>query len=156
MVVTWLAGSVVTSTYKWGYFVIGIFALFLLTINLLWFGRRYAASISPTVSRTYVIGAVWIVFLWYLYPVCWGLSEGGNVIASDSEMVFYGVLDILSKPVWGAFLLFSHRSIDPDSIGHAIRGYDEEIAVREKSGAGYGAPAGQTGGVAAEPAPQSV
>lgn len=156
MVVTLLGGSVVSNTYKWGYFVIGVVALFLLSYNLLWGGRKYAKAVSPTVNRTYVIGACWIVFLWFLYPVCWGLSEGGNVIAPDSEMVFYGVLDILSKPVWGAFILFSHRSIDPDSIGHAIRTYDEQILIREKAGVGYGAHDGQAEGVVAEPAPQSV
>jgi bacteriorhodopsin len=166
MVVTWLAGSVVTSTYKWGYFVIGIFALFLLSINLLWFGRQYAnaiSPISPSVNRTYLIGACWIVSLWYLYPVCWGLSDGGNVIGSDGEMIFYGVLDLLTKPIWGAFILFSHRSIDIDTIGHAIRSYDEEIVIREKRGAGYVAPGGPTEGATTtpamapgEPAPQSV
>jgi bacteriorhodopsin len=156
MVVTLLAGSVVSNTYKWGYFVIGVVALFLVSYNLLWGGRKYAQAVSPTVNRTYVIGASWIVFLWFLYPVSWGLSEGGNVIAPDSEMVFYGVLDILSKPVWGAFILFSHRSIDPDSIGHAIRTFDEQILIREKAGVGYAAQGGQADGVVAEPAPQSV
>lgn len=32
-----------------------------------------------------------------------GLADGGNYITPDSEMIFYGVLDVLAKPV---FLLF--------------------------------------------------
>jgi len=35
-----------------------------------------------------------------LYPVCWGLSEGSNTISPTSEMVFYGILDLLSGPVF--------------------------------------------------------
>lgn len=34
--------------------------------------------------------APYLSFLWMLYPVCWALSEGANVISPTSEMVFYG------------------------------------------------------------------
>ena len=57
------------------------------------------------------------VFLWFLYPIAWGLSEGGNVIAPDSEAVFYGVLDLFAKPVFGALLIWGHRGIDPGRLG---------------------------------------
>ena len=62
------------------------------------------------------------MFLWFLYPIAWGLSEGGNVIHPDSEAIFYGVLDILAKPVWGAVLIFGHRNISPAILG--LRIYD--------------------------------
>lgn len=60
---------------------------------------------------------VWTIFLWFLYPIAWGLSEGGNVIAPDSEAVFYGILDICAKPIFGALLLWGHRNIDPARLG---------------------------------------
>ncbi|RAL68304.1 hypothetical protein DID88_007034 [Monilinia fructigena] len=53
------------------------------------------------------------MFLWFLYPIAWGLSEGGNVISGDSEAVFYGVLDVLAKIGFGIALLAGHRNIDP-------------------------------------------
>ena len=31
-----------------------------------------------------------------MYPICWALSEGGNVIQPDSEAVFYGILDLIT------------------------------------------------------------
>jgi bacteriorhodopsin len=40
------------------------------------------------------------MFLWLLYPIAWGVSEGGNVISPLKEMIFYGILDILAKPVF--------------------------------------------------------
>lgn len=73
--------------------------------------------LGPEVSRTYLIVGVWTIFLWFLYPIAWGISEGGNVIAPDSEAVFYGILDILAKPVFGALLLWGHRNIDPALLG---------------------------------------
>ena len=67
--------------------------------------------------------------MWLLYPIAWGLCEGGNVIAPDSEAVFYGVLDFIAKPIFGASLLFGHRNIDPSRLGLRIREYDEDPAI---------------------------
>lgn len=53
----------------------------------------------------------------FLYPIAWGLCEGGNVISSDSEAVFYGLLDVLAKPVYGAILLVVHEKIALDRLG---------------------------------------
>ena len=64
------------------------------------------------------------MFLWFLYPIAWGLCEGGNVISSDSEAVFYGILDILAKPGFGILLLWGHRSIDPRSLGLEFKEYE--------------------------------
>lgn len=68
-------------------------------------------------------------FLWILYPIAWGVCEGGNIIAPDSEAVFYGILDLFAKPVFGALLIFGHRGIEPARLGLHIRDYDEDPAV---------------------------
>ena len=41
-----------------------------------------------------------------IYPICWALSDGANVISPTGEMVFYGVLDIFSGPLF--LLIFLH------------------------------------------------
>lgn len=51
------------------------------------------------------------LFIWMLYPIAWGLCEGGNVISSDSEAVFYGILDFCAKPIFSLMLLRGHRQI---------------------------------------------
>lgn len=127
MIVTGLVGALVASSYKWGYFVFATFALFYIAFNVCWVGRVHAKAISNEVGRVYLITGTWTIFLWFLYPIAWGLSEGGNVIAPDSEAVFYGVLDIMAKPVFGAMLLWGHRNIDPKILGLHIRDYDEQI-----------------------------
>ena len=58
-----------------------------------------------------------------LYPIAWGVCEGGNVIAPDSEAVFYGILDLLAKPVFGALLIWAHRGIDPATLGLRLADY---------------------------------
>jgi bacteriorhodopsin len=57
---------------------------------------------------------------------------GGNVIAPDSEAVFYGVLDFLAKPVFGALLIWGHRGINPARLGLAIKDYDGDALIHEK------------------------
>lgn len=78
-----------------------------------------------------------------LYPIAWGLCEGGNVISPDSEAIFYGILDFLAKPCFGALLIWGHRNIDPATIGMAIRDYDGDATLYEKR-----APAPQNNGIA--------
>lgn len=85
-----------------------------------WTARKHAVVLGPEVSRTYLLVGVWTISLWFLYPIAWGLSEGGNVIAPDSEAIFYGILDILAKPVFGALLLWGHRNIDPAILGSKL------------------------------------
>lgn len=62
--------------------------------------------------------------LWILYPIAWGVCEGGNIISPDSEAVFYGILDLLAKPVFGVLLLFGHRNIAPSRLGLSIPDYE--------------------------------
>jgi bacteriorhodopsin len=70
-------------------------------------------------------------FLWILYPIAWGVSEGGNLIAPDSEAVFYGVLDFLAKPVFGALLIWGHKDIDLARLGLNIRDYDGDALLHD-------------------------
>jgi len=136
MVVTGLVGALISSSYKWGYFVFAMFALFFIAYNVVYVGVQHAKPLGREVSRTYVICGGWTIFLWFLYPIAWGLSEGGNVIAPDSEAIFYGILDILAKPVFGALLLWGHRNIDPAVLGLHIRDYDDRPIHGEKTAVG--------------------
>lgn len=136
MIVTGLVGALVASSYKWGYFVFAMIALFFIAWNVVQLGRLQATALGAQVRKTYLLCGVWTMFLWFLYPIAWGVSEGGNVISPDSEAVFYGILDILAKPVFGALLLWGHRDIDPALLGLQIRDYDDAIAHNEKHAPG--------------------
>jgi len=129
MIITGLSGALVTSSYKWGYFVFGCVALGYIIYQLAWEARRHANHLGADIGRVYLICGALTSVLWICYPIAWGVSEGGNIIAPDSEAAFYGVLDVLAKPVFGALLLWGHRNIDPTRLGLRIRDYDEDPSV---------------------------
>lgn len=94
--------------------------------NLAIHGRKSASHLGSDVVRTYTICGVLTLLIWMLYPIAWGLSEGGNIIAPDSEAVFYGVLDLIAKPVFSIVLIFGHWNIHPARMGLVLRDYDSE------------------------------
>ncbi|KAL8645207.1 MAG: hypothetical protein Q9226_007403 [Calogaya cf. arnoldii] len=129
MIITGLIGALVQSSYKWAYFAFGMAAFLWVAYTVTYVARKHASSLGADISRIYLYCGVWTIFLWFLYPIAWGLSEGGNVIAPDSEAIFYGILDIMAKPVFGALLLWGHRNIEPARLGLHIRDYDEDPAT---------------------------
>ncbi|KAK6465481.1 plasma membrane heat shock protein [Scheffersomyces coipomensis] len=93
-VIGYLVGMFIHSTYKWGYFVFGtvglLFSAYLVGYNTFinTIGDLRAGRLQAGVIGFYLI-------TWILYPIAWGLSEGGNYIQPDSEAVFYGILDLV-------------------------------------------------------------
>lgn len=111
MIITGLTAALVPSGYKWGFFVFSCMSFFFIWGILIGTGRQSAYFISKEAGRAYTRGALFLIFVWMLYPIVWGLSEGGNVINPSGEMIFYGILDILSKPVFCAWHLYSLRDV---------------------------------------------
>jgi bacteriorhodopsin len=117
MVVTGLIGGLTVSNYKWGYFAAGCFAMIWVFYNILVVGKKNANALGADVNRLYLMISGLTVLLWTLYPIAWGLCEGGNVISSDSEAIFYGILDFFAKPVFTFLLLAGHSKLDYARFG---------------------------------------
>lgn len=114
-------------------------------------GRKRARRLGSDVYRVYMMCGVLTLFVWLCYPIAWGVSEGANIIAPDSEAVFYGVLDFLAKPVFSVALVLGHWNIDPARLGLEItygEERDHEIRGENKRSDDGVAP----GGVASSPA----
>ncbi|KIK94791.1 hypothetical protein PAXRUDRAFT_426369 [Paxillus rubicundulus Ve08.2h10] len=127
LVICGLVGALVSSTYKWGYYVFGLFALFYIWYRLHGHARRFPFRSGGNFRGGYRTGAGYLTFIWLLYPICWGLSEGSNTISPTSEMVFYGILDLLSGPVFLLLFIwrlsrFEYSSLGPTALGAAGRG----------------------------------
>ncbi|KAI0593659.1 FDD123 protein [Biscogniauxia sp. FL1348] len=131
MIVCGLIGALTRTRFKWGFWTFGTAALLFIAYQLLFDGRRHATALGGAPKKAFLMCGVWLMFLWFLYPIAWGLSEGGNVIHPDSEAIFYGILDIMAKPVFGALLLWGHRKINPRDLGLHPRQPD---ALHEKYG----------------------
>ncbi|KAH0415323.1 bacteriorhodopsin, partial [Aureobasidium melanogenum] len=110
------------------FWTFGTVAMFAIFWNLAVEGRKHAKHLGSDVYRCYLICGVLTLFVWLCYPICWGVSEGGNVIPPDSEAVFYGVLDFLAKPCFSIALIVGHWNINPGRMGLKLRDYDEEPA----------------------------
>jgi len=113
-VITWLCGALIASSYKWGYYAFGIVAYFILAAILLYWGRSYSVRIS---SKHYTPLVGTLVLVWALYIIAWGLSEGSNRLSVTGEMVFYGILDLISVPLFGFAFLALSRSWDQGVLG---------------------------------------
>jgi len=112
MIITGLVGSLVVSSYKWGYFAFGCAALVYIWYILLVPALRSATLLGPDFKKAFMFSAIYLSALWTLYPVAWGLADGGNRITPTSEMIFYGILDILAKPVFTAVHLYMISRLD--------------------------------------------
>lgn len=136
-VIMFLIGAIVPDTYKWGFYVIGVVALFVVLESIIFTGMVAASRVGGSVANLYRTVAPCLTLFWLLYTVCWPLSEGGNVISVDGEMVFYGVLDLLCKPILSTILLLGHTRIDKDVLN--LHWYDRTTpAAVEKPSAGNG------------------
>jgi bacteriorhodopsin len=120
-VVTRLIAALVSSSYKWGFWTISLFAYFFTAWVVLVSANQNTSVLGTDVSRHYQSMAFYIMSLWFLYFINFGLAEGGNVISVDSEFIFYGILDLLTAVAFSALLIFGHRKIDPSRLNLATQ-----------------------------------
>lgn len=139
-VICGLIGALVSTSYKWGYFTIGAVAWILLFYNFTAvavpsLGTLNACTVEPKLRSVFlmILGCVGLIYS--LYPVAWGLAEGGNVISPTSEGVFYGILDILALPALNSAVLFFSRKLDIDELGLGIPEGTRNSAPAKSAGA---------------------
>ncbi len=120
-VISLLVACVVHSTYKWGFFTFAIAGFIVTLINLYTSGLKSATEVGSDVRGAYIKSLSILSFFWLLYPICFGLSEGGNVIQPDSEAVFYGVLDVCLFLIYPIIFLFFTKGISLERLN--LRAY---------------------------------
>ncbi|KAK5085432.1 hypothetical protein LTR05_004717 [Lithohypha guttulata] len=152
MIITGLIGALVSSRYKFGFFAFGCVAMFYIFWELAITGRKHAKALGADVNKVYTGCGVLTLFIWLLYPIAWGVSEGGNVIAPDSEAVFYGVLDFCAKPIFSILLIVGHWGISPSRLGLSIQefGHTTPDASNNKEGRSWHEATGAQGNFDAE------
>ncbi|CAK7265151.1 hypothetical protein SEPCBS119000_001366 [Sporothrix epigloea] len=121
-ILTYLAGAYTATNYKWGFFAFGTVAwIFLAASQWALDGRRSAVRVG--VARDHTLLSGWLNLLWLLYPIAWGLSDGGNKIGTTSDFVFFGILDVLMLPVLSFATLFLSRNWDYGKLNIAFTQY---------------------------------
>lgn len=92
-IISYLVAAYTTSNYKWGFFAFGALAHIFLALSTLQHGMRSATRVG--IRRDYTMLTGYANFFWLLYPIAWGLSDGGNVIGVTSSFIWFGILDLL-------------------------------------------------------------
>ena len=96
----------------------------------------------------YMMSGGFLAFMLLTYPICWALSEGSNVISPTSEMIWYGILDCITGPLFLLFHLFQLRSVDYASFGFSSGKYTDSSLPRfNKAAEAEVPPAPETGAV---------
>ena len=107
-IASYLFSAFTDTNYKWGFFVLGTLAWLLLAVNTVTTGRRSASRLD--VSGHYLALTGFVNFMWFLYVLGFGLTDGGDQIRVPGTHIWFGVLDLLFVPVLAfAFIFLSSR-----------------------------------------------
>ena len=63
----------------------------------------------------------------------WGIADGSRKASVDAEIIAYAILDILAKPVFGAWLLLTHANMPETNVelgGYWANGLSREGQLR--------------------------
>ncbi|KAF7550574.1 hypothetical protein G7046_g7966 [Stylonectria norvegica] len=109
-IVAYLCSAYTTTSYKWGFYGFGTIAWLILAFQTLHVGRISALRVN--LRRDYLLLAGWLNLLWLLYPIAFGVSDGGNEIGATQSLIFFGILDVLMVPGLAFAFLFLSRGWD--------------------------------------------
>lgn len=101
---------------KWGYYAIACAAYLVIIYVLATSGRRNAAARDSKTSTFYNSIALFTLVIWTAYPIVWGLGDGARHLSVDAEIIAYAILDVLAKPVFGTWLLFTHDRLPASHV----------------------------------------
>jgi bacteriorhodopsin len=152
-ILSYLFSAYTYSKYKWGFFAIGQMAHFALLFSTLAQGHSGARRVGYT--RDHMALAGYTNFIWLLYPIAFGLSDGGNRIGVTPSLIFFGILDLLLVPVLAYAFIFLARKWDYNRlnlaftqhgrVAHADGTFPDKrtgAGVNSRKGGAHDAPAG--------------
>ncbi|KIW17691.1 hypothetical protein PV08_04886 [Exophiala spinifera] len=121
------------SSQTWGWYAWACIAYLVVVYQLAFNGRTAVANKDSKTKAFYASIAGFTLILWTIYPIVWALSEGSHVINVNQEIIAYAVLDVLAKPVFGFWLLFTHdgmASTSPSLEGFWSQGFGSQGTLR--------------------------
>jgi bacteriorhodopsin len=147
--ISYLVAAFTPSNYKWGFFALGTLAWFVLLFGSLTDGRRNASRVG--IGRHYTLFTAHTFFFWMLYPIAWGLSDGGNVIGVTESFIFFGILDILFLPVMAFLMLFLSKKWDYERLSLRFTQHGRGHTLKNNGLVGAGPHHGDRNGATAAP-----
>merc|ERR1740127_387228 len=107
MIIGGLIGALVCGGGKGAFFGFSILTIIsiLPIIPILWFLCALESQAKEGHVRIFRSIMNLTVLSWFLYPIVWILAEGTGVLCANAEAIYYTVLDIISKSVFGAIIV---------------------------------------------------
>jgi len=121
------------SAQKWGWFTISCLGYLFAVWHVGLHGTNLVRSKVDRVQKLWAALAIYSLAVLAAYPIVWGIAPLARKTSVDTEIIIYAVLDILIKPVFGLWLLTSHRAIAETNIdlgGYWSQGVATEGAIR--------------------------
>lgn len=151
-IISYLVAAFTPTNYKWGFFAFGTLAYFFLALSTLHHGVTSAGRVG--VRAHYAGLAGWVNLLWFLYPIAWGLTDGGNYLGVTPGFIWFGILDLLLLTGVGAAIMVLSRRWDYGRLNIAFTQYGRVPAAagtfpEKEAAAPAGAGAGGAGGAGA-------
>ncbi|KAK5653731.1 hypothetical protein OQA88_7887 [Cercophora sp. LCS_1] len=118
---------------KWGWLAISCVSYLFVLWHIVLHGSTMVKVKGGAVTKLFSSLALFSFIVWTVYPIVWGIADGGRKINVDKEIMTYAVLDALLKPVFGLWLLISHRAIAEANIdldGYWSQGLSAEGRIR--------------------------
>jgi len=97
--------------FPWGFFVFSCAFMVFVAYTLFVPGRSLAAQKSNAVGKFFNSLSAFLIILFACYPIAWIFTEGLRKLTVDWEIIIFAVLDVLTIPVFGSWLVFAHEKI---------------------------------------------
>jgi len=135
VVLTGLFAALTTGTdrARWGYYAMSCIAYLVVLYQLTCNGRQKVRTKDKKTALFYTLIAGFTIILWTIYLIIWGVTDSSISVKIDCEIMAYAVLDVLAKPVFGFWLLFTHDAMAESSSsieGFWSHGLSSEGAIR--------------------------
>ncbi|KAK3314069.1 putative opsin protein [Apodospora peruviana] len=101
---------------KWGWYAISCLSYLFVIWHVAIHGSQMVSTKGAGVSKLFASLGLFTLLVWTAYPIVWGVVNGKHKPTIDTEIMIYAVLDILAKPVFGLWLLISHRAMQETNV----------------------------------------
>ncbi|KAL2143385.1 hypothetical protein VTI28DRAFT_10499 [Corynascus sepedonium] len=118
---------------KWGWFAISCLGYLFVVWHVGLHGTRAVQTKGARVSKLWASLAIYSLAILAAYPIAWGITTLARKSDVNTEIIVFAVLDILTKPIFGLWLLISHRAIAESNIdlaGYWSQGPSSEGRIR--------------------------
>lgn len=106
MIAAGVIGGFVIGDEKYAFWGFGMIMFIPIIYYLLvGFATDVRKNKSAEVQHLYSVTSRITAFFWACYPFVWFFCEGEGTMSADTEAILYTILDVVSKAVWGVYIV---------------------------------------------------